>query len=334
MNEQACLQIPIPVLISILSLAVAVLSYLSSSQKAKKANRTAEAANSLSESAVNLTREANALARESNAQTNHLLDILQSANDLKLETMNIARNDKYEESRPKFKVYDLTLDPKEVDVYVGESVGWNNTKPITDDYAEIVLNNTEKLTWLRLPQDDKECILVNLCPPNVEEDYIDRVVLAFGVFNVMIDYDADEISKLQIENAYSMMSGSGKTSDNIGLNIPANNSLSKISIAFAYVSGLNEPINFQNIDKLISSKKQEDRTKIVFNSPKLREKLKKYLHISEISCLLKCTCGEVEYYYSIFMGTDDNGLPGNLIKEDGSNMFLEKFKKAIKKEIL
>jgi len=210
----------------------------------------------------------------------------------------------YKVNRPKLTLSGLYLSPNDVQIYTGTNVGWNNTQPITDEHINLVLNPKYLRKETLLDHNGKNYIFINRYPRYSEED-IDNVVLAFDVLNLKIDFgNSNQICKLRMSKAYSMMSGIDSFGNDMKLNIdiPIDKPSLEIPIAYAFLNSRKTLMNLHGINKLAKSgiKKTIDFLNSGITA-------RKYLNFVENAYLLECITSDNDvYYYTLLLKINDN----------------------------
>lgn len=234
---------------------------------------------------------------------------------------------------PRLQLTGLSLSPIDVDMYVGDNVEWDNTKPIwgkdpaTDEfysYIDLVLNPNCLRKETLISHKGKKYLFINRCPQDAEK-HKDNIVLAFDVLNMKIEFDSNRINTLKIKKSYAMISESEAFGSDvkIDVNFSIDKSSLEIPIAYACLISRNTSVNLYNINKLAKS---GANAPIDFLQSK--EKIKKYLNFTETAYLLECTTTDDEiHYYSMLLKVDEDKLVSNMIY-NGQDWFYEKAKTA------
>ena len=329
----------IPSIFSIIALVIACFA----NKRSKNANDIAEGANDIAEGANDIAEKANRISIQANDIAEEALKIAKQTVDVAEDANDISKRGQRNADRPDFKIKSWVLDPKKIDIYIGENVELDNAKPLVGvdpttkeeyDYENIVLGTCRKLTLLSY--NEKEHMLVNLCPHDIKK-YIDNAVIAFGVLSMTIDFDTSKISELVIEKTYSMMSETDSFYRDIKIDIdlPIHTSPLEIPMAFACLNGRDSPIHLPSINKLVTSENLKDKEPINFlGDLDSRSKASRYLNFIETAYLFryKNMNGDI-YYHSIFleMDVDNEKVLKGLRRLDDCSLFREKAEKACEK---
>ena len=138
--------------------------------------------------------------------------------------VNIVFITKYEENRPKMQLTGLTLNPKDVEIYVSEELlkDWVGAESIIDfidtyipdvgkKYIDIV-NDPKRLfmTSSLYPNDhllkdnNKMYMFINLCSKSDFPDSKSDKILVLGALNIILDVDVNKIKEFKIDKVYSI----------------------------------------------------------------------------------------------------------------------------------
>jgi len=258
---------------------------------------------------------------------------------------NLSEKANYEAKRPRLNLTNLSIDPKNVEVYAGEHVEWENTEPLvcpngSYDFAKIISDEDNVKKCTRWDYNGKKYLLVNLCPANVNER-IGDVVLMLGALNITIDLGSDRISCFRLGECFSLVDGVS-LGDEIKTNVEyiTPKSPLEMQVAYACINYKTKSLKLDNILNLKNSydasiKDVEDTQEIEnlhkasivdFLNP-LNDIVKceiadKYISFSETGYVLKCTTN-IDYDYTLYMEKKKNGLE-NLLIHDTIDVFVEK----------
>lgn len=306
----------------------------------------AHSANKQSKTANNLAEEANKKSDISNGLAIEANDLSKKANNYSKAANDLAKSANHKANRPKLNLVGLFVDYDEIDVYVGNNVNLYGSKPIKKvnpiamplstidederfievdsgyDFTNLIVSSRRSVfltpyapyeeEWIfREHSDMKEYLFINLCATN----NVDNVILVFGLMDLVIDLDSDNVSELKIENVYSMRANDTSIKNDMRVAIQFSDPKFPLTIPIAVAypkrqekrSWPNISCGLENICfKIFQLKdKNEKRINLLKNRDMLKI-FKKHIGLSELSCLLKCTTAsddEEPYYYTLMFRT-------------------------------
>jgi len=344
----------VSIVISIISLKFAY----SANKQSKTANELAEEANKKSDISNDLAIEANELSKNANAYS-------KEANDL-------AKGESRRAYRPKLELKSLNLNPNGIHVYVGNNIKLSGAKPIKNiipdtlplfnadgepifikydsgyDYTNFIVRSRGRVfltsfvphkedSTIMKRSDWREYLFINLCSAN----NIDNVILIFGLINLTIDTDSDNISELKIEKAYSMINENENVRNDMSVDVEFVDPKFPLTIpiAIAYQKKRNKKSEDdvrcaleRFCYEIFRLKGKNEEPINLLEDKDMFEMFEKYIRLSELSCLLKCvTTGDDDesYYYTLMFRTMDSPYHNRYFtKIYGSKQFYKMAKKA------
>ena len=206
--------------------------------------------------------------------------------------------------QPSLKCFNIPLDSFKV--YVGDDVPWGTESKLQQEHNEY-LKPERRRRDSTFVLNNKNYLLINTCHKNILNT--EKVVLAFDVLKIQIDFGDNSIRALRIVDVYSWIGNDRLGEDMVfnGAVFDVSDSSLCIFVAYAYEHLTHTSMCIQSI---YNEKKKHIEDGTILEDIKLfplEQNADKFINFTESAYLIECeNVSGKKYDYTIFLEKDRN----------------------------